>query len=140
MEQQSGNIQGKSGKNISRSSGMKNGSGSQTKWATLLRGGPIIALLFLFVYFSFASPHFASFGNFKNIAQQNAFLIILAVGQTMVITGAGNALVATIKDAALVEGPLRWGSTDLRAGEIGFIGHRAESAGAFTNLFTLATS
>lgn len=58
-------------------------------WATLLRGGPFIALLLLFVYFSLASPHFGSLSNFKNIAQQNAYLIILAVGQTLVITGAG---------------------------------------------------
>lgn len=58
-------------------------------WARLLRGGPIIALLFLLLYFSFASPHFASLNNFRNIAQQNAFLIIVAVGQTLVITGAG---------------------------------------------------
>ena len=59
------------------------------RWATLLRGGPIIALLFLIVYFSFASPYFASFSNLKNVAQQNAYLIIIAVGQTLVITGAG---------------------------------------------------
>jgi len=58
----------------------------------------------------------------------------------LVITGTGSALVATIKDAALVEGPLRWGSTDLRIGEIGFIGQRAESAGSFGNLFTITVS
>jgi len=58
-------------------------------WATLLRGGPIIALLLLVLYFSLASPHFASIDNVKNIGQQNAYLIILAVGQTMVIIGAG---------------------------------------------------
>jgi ribose transport system permease protein len=58
-------------------------------WAVLLRGGPIIALVLLLAYFSFATPHFATFNNFKNIAQQNAYLIILAVGQTMVIIGAG---------------------------------------------------
>jgi ribose/xylose/arabinose/galactoside ABC-type transport system permease subunit len=61
----------------------------QIGWATLLRGGPIIALLLLFVYFSFASPHFAALSNFKNVAQQNAYLIIIAVGQTLIITGAG---------------------------------------------------
>jgi ribose/xylose/arabinose/galactoside ABC-type transport system permease subunit len=58
-------------------------------WATLLRGGPIIALLLLVVYFSLASPHFATISNLKNIGEQNAYLIILAVGQTMVIIGAG---------------------------------------------------
>lgn len=61
----------------------------QTSWATLLRGGPIIALLTLAVYLSFASPHFASLSNVRNVSQQNAHLIILAVGQTMVILGAG---------------------------------------------------
>ncbi len=62
---------------------------SKFSWATLLQGGPIIALLLLVVYFSIASPHFASIDNLKNIGQQNAYLIILAVGQTMVIIGAG---------------------------------------------------
>lgn len=58
-------------------------------WSTLLRGGPIIALLLLLLYFSFASPHFATVSNLKNIGEQNAYLIILAIGQTMVIIGAG---------------------------------------------------
>ena len=58
-------------------------------WSTLLRGGPIIALLLLVLYFSLTSPHFASIDNLKNIGEQNAYLIILAVGQTMVIIGAG---------------------------------------------------
>ena len=60
-----------------------------TGWSILLRGGPIIALFLLLAYFSFATPYFATFNNLKNIAQQNAYLIILAVGQTLVITGAG---------------------------------------------------
>ncbi len=58
-------------------------------WSALLRGGPIIALLLLVLYFSLASPYFASMDNLKNIGQQNAYLIILAVGQTLVIIGAG---------------------------------------------------
>jgi ribose/xylose/arabinose/galactoside ABC-type transport system permease subunit len=58
-------------------------------WATLLRGGPIIALLVLIVYLSLATPYFASPSNVRNVSQQNAHLIILAVGQTMVIIGAG---------------------------------------------------
>ena len=62
---------------------------SESGWAVLLRGGPIIALLFLLIYFSLASPHFGTFSNLKNIAQQNAYLVILAVGQTLVIMGAG---------------------------------------------------
>jgi ribose/xylose/arabinose/galactoside ABC-type transport system permease subunit len=70
--------------------GMKWGISMHTVgWSTLLRGGPIIALLFLVLYFSLASPHFATVSNLKNIGEQNAYLIILAVGQTMVIIGAG---------------------------------------------------
>ena len=62
---------------------------SGTGWSVLLRGGPIIALLILLIYFSIASPHFGTLSNLKNIAQQNAYLVILAIGQTLVITGAG---------------------------------------------------
>lgn len=61
----------------------------RTGWATVFRGGPIIALLLLVAYLSFASPYFASLGNAQNVSRQNAHLIILAVGQTMVIIGAG---------------------------------------------------
>ena len=64
-------------------------SSRHVSWPALLRGGPIIALLLLVLYFSLASPHFASIDNLKNIGQQNAYLIILAVGQTLVIIGAG---------------------------------------------------
>ena len=39
----------------------------ETGWSVLLRGGPIIALLFLLVYFSLASPHFGTLSNLKNI-------------------------------------------------------------------------
>lgn len=58
-------------------------------------------------------------------------------GVDLVITGAGSAVVLKINDAAMVEGPLRWGSAELRVGEIGFIGHRKETVGAFTDLFTV---
>jgi len=61
----------------------------ETGWAVLLRGGPVIALLFLLAYFSFATPYFGTLSNLKNIAQQNAYLVILAIGQTLVIIGAG---------------------------------------------------
>lgn len=57
-------------------------------------------------------------------------------GTDLVITGTGT--VVTIKEASLVEGPLNWGSATLRAGEIGFIGHRAESTGTFGALATIA--
>ena len=82
----SGNTAGRSEDVVQKKAGM----GSKgTTWSVLLRGGPVIALLFLLAYLSFASPYFASLNNIKNIAQQNAYLIILAVGQTLVITGAG---------------------------------------------------
>ncbi|MFW6138696.1 MAG: ABC transporter permease [Spirochaetota bacterium] len=55
----------------------------------LLRGGPLIALILLIIYFSFTTPHFATVSNLLNIAEQNAHLIIIAVGQTLVIMGAG---------------------------------------------------
>jgi hypothetical protein len=54
----------------------------------------------------------------------------------LVITGTG--VVVTIKDAALVEGPLNWGSSTLRSGELGFIGQRVESTGTFGALATIA--
>ncbi len=63
--------------------------GSRIKWEKLLRGGPIIALLLLVAYFSLVAPHFATFSNLINISEQNAYLIILAIGQTLVIVGAG---------------------------------------------------
>lgn len=49
-------------------------------------------------------------------------------------------LVVTLKNAALVEGPLKWGATDLRAGELGFEAHRdvsGDTAGAvFSVVYT----
>jgi ribose/xylose/arabinose/galactoside ABC-type transport system permease subunit len=64
-------------------------AGRMAGWGFVLRGGPLIALLLMILYLSFASPHFATLNNVKNLGQQNAYLAILAVGQTMVIVGAG---------------------------------------------------
>ncbi len=55
----------------------------------LLRGGPFVALALLLSYMSLASPHFLTFGNLSNVAQQTAITAILAVGQTLVIMSAG---------------------------------------------------
>jgi ribose/xylose/arabinose/galactoside ABC-type transport system permease subunit len=55
----------------------------------LLRGGAGIALLFLGLYLTFASPHFLTTSNLANILHQTAATAILAVGQTMVIIAAG---------------------------------------------------
>jgi len=62
----------------------------------------------------------------------------LREGADLVITGAGSALVATLKDSGLVEVPGRWHSTDLRDGEIAFDALRDESAGTFGSLFSIA--
>lgn len=59
------------------------------RWSVLLRGGPLIALLLLGGYFSLATPSFLTPGNLTNILNQTAFLAILAIGQTLVIAGAG---------------------------------------------------
>jgi hypothetical protein len=56
--------------------------------------------------------------------------------QDLVITGADDALVFTLNDAALVAGPLRWGRNVVRSGEIAFIGHRLEDTGVYSTLFS----
>ena len=45
-------------------------------------------------------------------------------GDDLVVTGAGG-LKVTLHGASLVTGPLQWGNTQLRAGEIGFTAHRS---------------
>jgi len=58
-------------------------------------------------------------------------------GNDLTITGVGG-LTVVIRDAALVSGPFKWGKSELRAGEIGFIGQRTESSSTFTDLFSVA--
>lgn len=55
----------------------------------LLKGGPIVAMLFLIIYLAFATPYFFTVSNFLNITRQSSINAILAIGQTMVIIGAG---------------------------------------------------
>lgn len=55
----------------------------------IFQGGPLIALLLLVGYLSFATPHFLTVGNLINVVRQSAVTAILAVGQTMVILSAG---------------------------------------------------
>ncbi|OGD14095.1 permease [Candidatus Atribacteria bacterium RBG_19FT_COMBO_35_14] len=55
----------------------------------LLKGGPVVAMLFLIIYLAFATPHFFAMSNFLNITRQSSINAILAIGQTMVIIGAG---------------------------------------------------
>jgi len=47
----------------------------------------------------------------------------------LVITGEGGGLAVTLFNAALVTGPLKWGSTDLRIGQLGFVAHRKPATG-----------
>lgn len=54
----------------------------------------------------------------------------------LVITGAGG-LTVTLKHASLVRGPLNWGNTALRAGQLQFTAHRSFSLGTPGPLFTV---
>lgn len=62
---------------------------SQAVRELLLRGGPLIALILLAAYLSFATPHFLTLSNLINVTRQSAITAILAVGQTLVILTAG---------------------------------------------------
>lgn len=55
----------------------------------LLQGGPVIMLLVLCIYLAVTTPHFLTVGNLVNIARQTSINIILAVGMTLIIIGAG---------------------------------------------------
>lgn len=52
-------------------------------------GGAIAILVVLIIAFSIASPDYLSVGNLVNILRQYSFVLILAVGQTLVIITAG---------------------------------------------------
>jgi len=52
-------------------------------------GGAIAILVVLIIAFSIVSPDYLSVGNLVNILRQYAFVLILAVGQTLVIITAG---------------------------------------------------
>ncbi len=55
----------------------------------LIRGGPVLVFLLLVLYLSLAAPYFFTWGNVRNVLQQTAAMAILAVGQTVVVIGAG---------------------------------------------------
>ncbi|MBT9165399.1 MAG: Ribose import permease protein RbsC [Chloroflexi bacterium] len=63
--------------------------GGEASKKSLLKGGPLIALLLLIAYLSFASPHFFTARNLSNVAVQSSINAILAIGQTMVIISGG---------------------------------------------------
>ena len=73
-------------------------SRSALAWRDLLfKAGPLIALVALTLYLSFASSKFASGTNFTNIGRQTAPLAMIAIGQTFVIlTGGIDLSVAAI--------------------------------------------
>ena len=54
----------------------------------------------------------------------------MATANDLVIEAAGG-LKVTLKNAALVTGPIQWGTTQLRAGEIGFVAHVAADGQLF---------
>ena len=60
----------------------------------------------------------------------------LAGANDLVITGTGG-LAVTLKNATMMRGPLKWGNTSLRAGEIMFQAHRAFSNGTPGAVFTV---
>lgn len=55
----------------------------------VLRTGPLIALILLAAYLSFATPYFLRTSNLANVTRQSAITAIIAVGQTFVILAAG---------------------------------------------------
>lgn len=62
---------------------------SQTLREIIVRGGPLIALILLAGYLSFATPYFLRMSNLVNVTRQSAITAIIAVGQTFVILSAG---------------------------------------------------
>lgn len=67
----------------------------------------------------------------------NALGSSIRTANDLVITGTGG-LTVTLKEAALVTAPLRWGNTSLRAGEIQFVSHRSISSGTPGAIFSVA--
>lgn len=77
------------------------------------------------------------------LALLNAQAANAIIGGTMrpgvdLVISCPTALTVTLKEAALVEGPLAWGNNVLRSGEIGFVAHRAISGGVPAALFSVA--
>lgn len=62
-------------------------------------------------------------------------------GKDLTITGTNPGLTVVLKDASLLTGPMAWGKTELRMGEIGFVANRAfagEVAGALYSVMQTA--
>jgi ribose/xylose/arabinose/galactoside ABC-type transport system permease subunit len=72
-------------------------SSAQQVRELLFRAGPLLALIGLGAYLSFASSNFLTVGNLSNIGRQSSSVAILALGQTFVIlTGGIDLSVAAI--------------------------------------------
>ena len=61
----------------------------------------------------------------------------LAGANDLVIAGEGG-LTVTLKNATMMRGPLQWGNTTLRAGEVAFVAHRSFSSGTPGPIFSVA--
>jgi ribose/xylose/arabinose/galactoside ABC-type transport system permease subunit len=53
------------------------------------QSGPLIALILIGIYLSFATPFFLTTSNLVNVVRQSSITAILAIGQTLVILTAG---------------------------------------------------
>lgn len=89
-------VQERSGSELSQE-----GRTTRDRWndiqQALFRGGPLIALVLLVVFLSFATPYFFTGSNLLNVARQSSFTAIIAIGQTFVIlTGGIDLSVAAI--------------------------------------------
>lgn len=58
----------------------------------------------------------------------------------LVISAPAPGLTVTLRNAALLTGPLAWGTSQLRIGEIGFLAHREFSAGTPGDLYTITAT
>ena len=58
-------------------------------------------------------------------------------GQALTVTATGGITVV-MNEVACVRGPMKWGNTDLRVDEIGFVAHRTITEGTPGALFTVA--
>jgi len=58
-------------------------------------------------------------------------------GKDLTLTAAGG-LTIVLKDAQLREGPVQWGESKLRLGEVGFVATRSFAAGVYGSVFTIA--
>lgn len=58
-------------------------------------------------------------------------------GDSLTITAPNPGLTVVLNDAALMTGPMAWGKTELRLGEIGFVANRAFTAGVAGALYSI---